>query len=111
VSGACLDPEQPVMGNGGDMASILPAITLAAASTVLGDLPLVEVEQVFWDCDFKGTQHILDFDDAHTCSIVFERLKAEKFNSEFDRFMEWWRTNKGREYAARVEVPRYRRDR
>lgn len=91
------------------MTGILPAMTLVA-STVLGDLPLGEVEQVFWDCDFKGTQNILGFDDAQVCSTVFERLKAEKFNSEFDRFLEWWRTNKTREYAARVDVPRHRRD-
>jgi len=86
---------------GGDMTSTLPAMTLAA-SAALGNMPLVEVEQVFWDCDFKGTQHILDFDDAHVCSTVFEKLKAEKFNSEFDRFLEWWQTNKTREYAARA---------
>ena len=89
------------------MTGVLPAIILAA-SNGLGGLPLVEVEQVFWDCDFKGTQHMLDFDDAHICSSVFERLKAEKFNSEFDRFLEWWRTNKTREYASRADVPRNR---
>ncbi|HYC43198.1 MAG TPA: hypothetical protein VEB70_09445 [Noviherbaspirillum sp.] len=89
------------------MTGILPALALVASAN-LGDLPLVEVEQVFWDCDFKGTQNMLDFDDAHICSSVFERLKAEKFNSEFDRFLEWWRVNKSREYAARVEVPRAR---
>lgn len=83
------------------MTSVLPAITLAA-STTLGNMQLAEVEQVFWDCDFKGTQHMLDFDDAHVCSTVFERLKAEKFNSEFDRFLEWWQTNKAREYAGRA---------
>ncbi|WP_420473318.1 hypothetical protein [Noviherbaspirillum sp. ST9] len=87
------------------MASTLAAMTFVA-STVLGDLPLKEVEQVFWDCDFKGSRHMLDFDDAHVCSSVFERLKAEKFDSEFDRFLEWWRTNKSREYAARVESTR-----
>ena len=89
---------------GGAMTAILPAMTLVA-STALGDLPLSKVEQAFWDCDFKGTQHMLDFDDAHLCSTVFERLKVEKFNSEFDRFLEWWHSNKGREYAARVEAP------
>jgi hypothetical protein len=87
------------------MTGILPALTLVA-STTLGDLPLKEVEQVFWDCDFKGTQNMLGLDDAHVCSIVFERLKAEKFDSEFDRFLKWWRVNKGREYAARAELPR-----
>jgi hypothetical protein len=92
---------------GGAMASMLPAMTLVA-SAVLGDLPLIEVEQVFWDCDFKGSRHMLDFDDAHLCSNVFERLKAEKFNSEFDRFLEWWRINKSREYAARVDMSRNR---
>lgn len=87
------------------MTSVLPAITLAASAT-LGNLPLGEVEQIFWDCDFKGAQRMLDFDDARICSVVFERLKAEKFNSEFDRFLEWWRINKGREYAARVDATR-----
>lgn len=89
------------------MTGMLPAIILVASAT-LGDLPLMEVEQVFWDCDFKGTQHMLDFDDAQICSSVFERLKAEKFNSEFERFLEWWRINKNREYAARTDRPRSR---
>lgn len=89
------------------MAGILPAMTLVA-STVLGDLPLVEVEQIFWDCDFKGSRQMLDFDDADLCSNVFERLKAEKFNSEFVRFLEWWRINKSREYAVRTDISRSR---
>jgi len=90
------------------MTGMLPAITLVA-SAALGEVPLKDVEQAFWDCDFRGTQNLLDFEDAHVCSNVFERLKTEKFNSEFDRFLEWWRSNKSREYAARVETPAYRR--
>lgn len=82
------------------MNGLLPAIILMA-STSLGDIPLKEVERIYWDCDFKGSRHILNFDDAQLCSSVFERLKTEKFNSEFDRFLEWWRLNRKREYASR----------
>lgn len=84
------------------MSSILPAITLVA-STALGDMPMSEIEHVYWDCDYKGTHQILSFDDAHVCSAVFERLKSDKFNSEFGRFLEWWRANRSREYALRAD--------
>lgn len=89
------------------MTSALPAITLMT-STSLEDLPLIEVERIFWDCDFQSRQRMLAFEDACICSVMFERLKAEKFNGEFDRLLEWWRINKEREYAARAEASRER---
>ncbi len=92
------------------MTSILPEITLVA-STALGGLPLAEMEKAYWDCEYTAEQGMLNFDDAAVCSEVFERLKTEKFNSDFNRFLQWWMVNKGREYAARVKSPRYRRPR
>ena len=87
------------------MTHILSGITLVA-TTAFGGIPLAEVEKAYWDCEFAASQGFLDFDDAEVCNQVFERLKAEKFHSDFNRFLEWWRANKAREYAARTESHR-----
>jgi hypothetical protein len=95
---------------GGEMINILPGITLVA-SAAIGGLPLSEAEKVYWDCEFAAEQGVLDIGDAEVCSKVFEQLKAAKFGSDFNRFLEWWRANKGREYAARIESQRNHRNR
>jgi hypothetical protein len=100
----CLDS---VMCIGEDMTSILPGIALTA-SAVLGGSSLVEMEKTYWDCEFAAEQGMLDSSDAGACSEVYERLKMEKFNNDFRRFLQWWKTNKGREYAARADLRRYR---
>jgi hypothetical protein len=95
---------------GEEMTNLLPGITLVA-SAALGGIPLAEMEKAYWDCEFAAEQGILDSSDAGNCSEVYERLNAEKFDNNFQRFLEWWKANKGREYAARVESHRYQRNR
>ncbi|HJV50388.1 MAG TPA: hypothetical protein VJ652_02950 [Noviherbaspirillum sp.] len=83
------------------MTPILAALAVAASTTV-EDVPLVEIEKHYWDCDYAVRQTLLDFSDAEHCSRVFERLKKEKFSGDFHTFLAWWQANKDREYAVRA---------
>ena len=62
-----------------------------------------DLEKAYWDCDFATTQTMLGGDEAMYCSQIFEKLKADKFGGDFDKFMAYWRENKKREHAARTK--------
>jgi hypothetical protein len=85
------------------MTSMLPAIVFAT-SGALTSAPINELERHYWDCDYASAQSLLDSSSAANCSLVYERLKTEKFHSDFPRFLRWWKTNKEREHAARVSA-------
>ncbi len=79
-----------------------------AASMSTGNVSLAQIEVQYWDCDFASIHGAFDFVDAERCSNVYELLKAKKFNSDFNRFLEWWRLNKAREHSMRADSPRHR---
>ncbi len=79
------------------------AALLFAASNSLAAIPMVDLERHYWDCNYAATQSMLDTVDAEFCSRVYERLKAEKFNGDYQKFMKWWADNKTRENAARAK--------
>lgn len=85
------------------MTRMFPAIAFAT-SNALANVPLAEVEKGYWDCDYAVNQGRLDFGDAEYCSKLYERLKKEKFNSDFDQFLRWWKANKERENVARANA-------
>ncbi len=84
------------------MTNIPAALTLAA-STALADIPIAHIEKTYWDCDYAANRTIVDPSDAEFCGHAFERLKAEKFNGDFQKLLEWWKVNKAREHAVRAE--------
>ncbi|HYD93872.1 MAG TPA: hypothetical protein VEC01_01005 [Noviherbaspirillum sp.] len=90
------------------MASALSSLVLAASATV-ADLPPAEVERSYWDCEFTAIQGTIDLDAGAACSAIYEQLKADKFDGDFDRFLAWWRENKERELSARMGPGRPRR--
>lgn len=72
---------------------------LAAAAIALPAGPALE--EAFWDCDFASTQTLVGQGEAAVCSSVFEKLKTDKFNGDFSKFMVWWKANKDAQYKLR----------
>jgi hypothetical protein len=90
------------------MSSVLSAIFIAA-TTVAGNMPLGEMEEAFWNCDFTATHDYIDPDVAAGCSEIYERLKIQKFDGDFKRLLVWWQENKDREFAIRRKLAQQRR--
>lgn len=89
------------------MLAVLPSIILTASS-VIGALSPAETEEFYWDCEFAAVQGAIDLDEAAMCSEAYERLKAERFNGDFDLFLVWWKENKEREFSSRMKRGRLR---
>jgi hypothetical protein len=66
-------------------------------------LPMDKLETLYWDCDYMSSVALLDSTDAAICSAVFERMKAEKFGGDFNKFMQWWKPLKDKEHAKRAK--------
>ena len=65
--------------------------------------PLQQLEILYWDCDFATSNRMLTGGEAAACSEAYEQIKHQKFDGNFHRFMEWWKSNKQQEYAKRVK--------
>lgn len=91
------------------MASALPSIILATV-TAIESMSSAEVEKAYWDCEFTATQGPIDLDGAAACSEIYEYLKKDKFLGDFDRFLVWWKENKGRELSTRRKLKQLRRE-
>lgn len=89
------------------MTSMLPAITLATIGA-FANTPIVHIEKIYWDCDYAVNQGLVDLSDAEYCSEAFEHLKAVKFDNDFNKFLQWWKANKGPENARRANRQRMR---
>lgn len=90
------------------MVRVLPTI-LIASTTQFGDMPAEEMEKAFWDCDFSATRGVIDLNVAAGCSEVYEQLKMQKFNGDFNRLLLWWQENKDTEFSARSRMAQQRR--
>ena len=53
-----------------------------------------KLENAFWACDRATATLPYDRDTAITCSVVYEKLKAQKFNGDFCQLLAWWRQSK-----------------
>jgi hypothetical protein len=58
--------------------------------------------RIYWDCEFAAMQGVIDFYDAAACSAAYERLMADEFGGDFERFLAWWKKNRRRELTARM---------
>jgi hypothetical protein len=58
------------------------------------------LESAFWLCDYSSSRVALDMGTAVACSSIYEELKAEKFNGDFEAMLAWWRENKPAEHGA-----------
>lgn len=89
------------------MTSMLPAVTFATIGAFT-NTPIASIEKIYWDCDYAVNQGLLDPSDAAYCSDAFEHLKEVKFDNDFNKFLQWWKANKGPENAQRASMQRMR---
>ncbi|MGH8858401.1 MAG: hypothetical protein ACREXG_10335 [Polaromonas sp.] len=81
-------------------ACMLPAVILAAAITPFPQ----ELEQAFWNCDYISAHKLLSATEMGECLMVYENLKADKFNGDSQEFVKWWQANKPTEHAKRSKA-------
>ena len=80
------------------------ALALSIASNEPGnDVPLDQLEVMYWDCENSARDRMLSEGEAAACSETFERIKHQKFGGNFERFMQWWNANKQQERARRTK--------
>lgn len=64
------------------------------------------LEELYWDCDYAATSYALDLDTGALCTVTMEKLKAEKFDGSYPKFIEWWKQQKAAEHEKRKNKPR-----
>jgi hypothetical protein len=65
-------------------------------------LPVAELKRAYLACVAASTRERLDASSAVTCSVVYETLKREAFDGDFDKILAWTRAQAPlRESAAR----------
>ncbi|HUL94297.1 MAG TPA: hypothetical protein VLV56_18340 [Burkholderiales bacterium] len=64
------------------------------AATPVASTRGVDLEELFWRCDYAATVAIIDADEQALCTAVAEQLKVERFGGDFERMLEWWQVNK-----------------
>jgi hypothetical protein len=78
----------------------VPAIVLLS-SAGSANVPLAEVENAYWNCEYTAGHALLELTEAEACSEAFEYLKKHKFQGDFKGFLLWWQDNKHRELSRR----------
>lgn len=79
------------------MASILASGNHASAQgcpavpvpTVAQNPATKELEQAYWACDHATTNQLYDRQTAMACSVIYENLKARRFNGDFCQMLAW----------------------
>ena len=54
----------------------------------------VDLEDLFWRCDYAATVEIVAANERALCIAVAEQLKQERFGGDFERMLNWWQVNK-----------------
>jgi hypothetical protein len=70
-----------------------------ACAEVAGPRGLAALEKVFWACDYIGTTQGVAEAPVQLCVEATRTLEQEKFGSDFEAMVEWWRQNKPAEHA------------
>jgi hypothetical protein len=65
------------------------------------DLTLAALITAYWDCEVEYLKGQRLPEDMIACIAVAEEIKTQKFDGDFAAYLEWWRTNKLKEYAER----------
>lgn len=60
----------------------------------------MELERLFWMCDYAATAGTLQDNEIEMCSAVAEQLKLSKFGGDADKLLAWWRLNKETQHQA-----------
>ena len=54
----------------------------------------VDLEEVFWLCDYAASTAMVDASERSVCSAVTDQLKRERFGGDFEQLLRWWQANK-----------------
>lgn len=65
-----------------------PAAGAAAAPAA----QMAELERRYLDCNRAAMTRLLGFGEASQCSVIYERLLAERFGGDFERLLQWSRS-------------------
>ncbi|MCM2251258.1 MAG: hypothetical protein NDJ19_02745 [Ramlibacter sp.] len=60
-------------------------------SVNLKDASHDELKSAFLVCDGAATRGQLDSVTVQQCSTIYEQLKAQVFDGDFERLLAWWR--------------------
>lgn len=83
--------------------SLVTSAALSAPKTI-EEMPLEELKQLYWVCDYNASHSFLDQSDAAFCSFVYESLLVKLTPSattpaeRWIEFHKWWTANKTTEY-------------
>jgi hypothetical protein len=61
-------------------------------------LPVADLEQGFWVCDYVATTRGVYATPIELCSTIMEQLQTSKFGGDFEALLGWWRENKPAEH-------------
>ena len=64
------------------------------AATRSGGAPDVDLEELFWHCDYAASTGIVDADERAACGAVTDQFRLERFGGDFEQLLQWWRANK-----------------
>ena len=54
----------------------------------------VDLEELFWLCDYAATTGMVDPSERAVCAAVTDQLKLERFGGDFEQMLRWWQANK-----------------
>ncbi len=54
----------------------------------------VDLEELFWLCDYAATTGMVDASERAVCSAITDQLKRERFGGDFEQMLRWWQANK-----------------
>jgi hypothetical protein len=64
------------------------------AATQVASVRDIDLEDLFWRCDYAATVEVVAADERALCTAVAEQLKQERFGGDFERMLNWWQVNK-----------------
>ena len=75
-----------------DVPAAIPTAPLAAPASP--GVPLAQLEEIFWTCDYLATTRGVDATPISHCTAATRELRRVKFDGSFHRLLAWWRENK-----------------
>ena len=56
--------------------------------------PDVDLEELFWLCDYAATTGMVDRSEQAVCAAVTDQLKRERFGGDFQQMLRWRQANR-----------------
>jgi len=56
---------------------------------------------MYWHCQWAAVRSMLSENYIIPCTKITEILQREKFDGDWNKYLEWWRANKDKEFADR----------